>query len=352
MLPCARSAMAAWCGVPANPSSVHRAGQRARIAVEQAREAVARLVGARPAGVVFTSGATEANQLGIRGASGEGEVWCSAIEHPCVGDAVRRRGRPIRQLQVDRAGRIRLPDRVSRGDLLVVMAANHETGILQPVQEAGALAARCGAWLHVDAVQMAGRADLCGLLSVSGAHSVVLSSHKLGGPCGVGALVLRETNSFPSLWGGGHQERGLRAGTENVAGIVGFGAACAWRSEHGVIDGPRLAAQRAVLEAGLVALGARVLGDGPKLDNTCAVVFPGIAGETVVQALDLVGVCVSAGAACASGSVEPSPVLIAMGDPEPAGIVRFSLGSETTDEEVAAALTSVGEALQGLREWT
>jgi cysteine desulfurase len=339
----AREAMAPWWGVPANPSSVHRAGQRASMAVERAREQVAALVGADPAGVVFTSGATEANHLGIRGAARPGKaVWSSAIEHPCVRDAVRRCGAEPRALPVDAEGRIVLPDRVDEGDLLVVMAANHETGVVQPFAEAAVLAARCGAWLHVDAVQAAGRLPLWSVMVGEGPRSLVLSSHKIAGPPGVGALVLRDGGPFPALWGGGPQERGRRAGTMNVPGIVGFGAACA--AIH-----PDLAPLRDRLEAGLVARGARVIGGGRRLPNTSAVVFAGIPGETVVQALDLAGVCVSAGAACASGSVDPSPVLVAMGDPEPAGIVRFSLGAENTVGEIDAVLAALDAVLPALR---
>lgn len=336
----AKEAMAPWWGVPANPSSVHRAGQRASMAVERARDQVASLVGGVAAGVVFTSGATEANHLGIRGAVRPGKVvWSSQIEHPCVKDAARRSG-AVRTLPVDRNGRIELPDRVDEGDVLVVMAANHETGILQAWREAGVLARRCGAWLHVDAAQAAGRVPIWD--AMEHCHSLVLSSHKLGGPPGVGALILPDGRDFPSLWGGGPQERGRRAGSTNVPGIVGFGAACA-----AIHADP--AALRDRLEAGLVARGARVLGVGPRLPNTSAVVFPGVPGEAIVQALDLAGICVSAGAACASGSVDPSPVLLAMGDPEPAGIVRFSLGETSTEAEIDATLAALDEILPGLR---
>lgn len=342
-------AMRPWMGVPANPSSAHRLGQAAAAAVERARDDVAALVGADPRGVVFTSGATEANHLHLRGLGalvGDGAVAVSAIEHPSVHAAVARCGLRRLALDVDADGRITagaLPDDLR---VLVWMAANHETGVVQDLDAARALAARTGARLHVDASQAAGKIPV----DAQGIDGLVLSAHKLGGPVGVGALVLPTSAPFPALFAGA-QERGRRAGTVNVAGVVGFAAACAVARVERAARATRIAAARDRLEAALVAAGARVVGArSPRLPGTSCVVFPGLRGETVVQALDLAGFCVSSGAACASGSSEPSPVLRAMGDPEPAGAVRFSLGPGTTAAEVDAVVAALPEVARRLRE--
>lgn len=338
-----RDAMEPWWGRPANPASVHRAGQAAAVAVEQARAQVAALVGGNPAGVVFTGGATEANHLIIRGAASrlgaEQSIAVSAVEHPCVRGAAELTGLPVDVIGVDRDGAIRVADIPQRVGLVSVMAANHETGVIHDIAAVSARARETGAFVHVDAVQAAARLDM----DFSGVHAVVMSAHKMGGPPGVGCAVLTDGDPFPALLTGGAQERGRRAGTVNVAGVVGFGAACAValrdravRSDHS----ERLASR---LRAGLNALGARQIGWASRLHAVTCVVFPGVAGEAVVQALDLRGICVSHGAACSSGSLDPSPVLLAMADPDPRGGVRFSTGPSTTQADIDATLSALGE---------
>lgn len=350
LLPEAREAMAPWWGVPGNPASVHRAGQRAAVAVEEAREAVAALVGGRPEGVVFTSGATEANHAGVRGAARlrGGRVVASAVEHPCVLGAVgelERLGTPTGVVPVDAEGRVRAEAIPEDTAVLAVMVANHETGVIQPLGAVEARARALDAWWHADATQAAGRIPLA-----LPADSVALSAHKLGGPPGVGALVLRDGEPFPALLTGGSQERGRRAGTVNVPGVVGFAAACwaATRDLRARTETWEALSER--LRVRLAGLGARRVG-APEhlLPNTTCVVFPGIDGETLVQALDQRGICVSSGAACASGSLEPSPVLTAMGDPEPGGALRISLGPDSTSGDVDQLLAALPPVLAALR---
>ncbi len=343
-----RAAMEPWWGVPANPASAHRSGQRARSAVEAAREAVAALVGGSPAGVVFTGGATEANHAWYAGVVAQGvrHVAVAPIEHPCVLAAAGRvvqAGGHVCPLPVSPDGRILL-DVPAGIEALSVMAANHETGVLQPVEEAIGLAERRGMRLHVDASQAAGRVPL----ALGRAEAVVLSSHKLGGPGGVGALVLRDGEPFPPLLAGGGQERGRRAGTVFTAGVVGFGTACSLALERLTERQRRQRRLTGVLRVGLRGLGARIVG-AEALPNTTACVFPGVRGELLVQALDLEGICVSSGAACSSGSLEPSAVLTAMGDPEPEGVVRISIGPETKQAELDVLLETLPRCLSGIR---
>ncbi len=342
LLPEVATAMEPWLGSPANPASVHRLGQAAAVAVERARHQVAALLDRDPAGIVFTSGATEANHHALWGLAqlGARTVGVSAIEHPCVEAAVDRSGlRPV-PLSVGSEGRIDLTSATEPVDLWVCMAANHETGVVQDVDAAIARGPT-----HVDATQGAGRVPL----TLGKARTVALSSHKLGGPGGMGALSLTDGGPFPAWLGGGSQERGRRAGTVYVAGVVGFGAACelAVSHLHARVARWRELTQR--LDMALSALGARSVGSDPRLPNTRCVVFSGIAGESVVQGLDLAGIAVSSGAACASGSVEPSPVLAAMGDPEPDGAVRVSLGPGTTWADLDALLTALPPVLSAWR---
>lgn len=343
LLPEVREAMEPWLGVPANPSSAHRLGQRAAVAVEEAREQVAALLGRPAAGIVFTSGATEANHMALRGLP-SGRVALSGIEHPSVRGALAHRRDLVQELlPVGASGVIQL-DGLGPVDALVVMAANHETGVIQDLEAARASAP--SAHLHVDATQAAGRIPL----RLEVADTVVISSHKLGGPGGMGCLSLPDGEIYPPLLGGGTQERGRRAGTVPTAAVVGFGAAC--RLARATLEARRARWQRQSdrLREGLLGLGARLVGDRERLlPNTTCVVFPGIAGETLVQALDLAGICASSGAACASGSTEPSPVLTAMGDPEPAGGLRLSLGPRSEDTDVDALLAVLPAILEGLR---
>lgn len=344
LLPEVRDAMAPWFGVPANPSSVHTSGRAAAAALDRARADVAALLGRDPAGIVFGSGATEANHTGIRGMATRGarRFAAAAIEHPSVHGALA--GLAVHRLPTGSDGVVSLADLPEDTDVVVLMAANHETGVLQPVADAARWVRQRGRWLHVDATQAAGRCALDGL----DADAVTLSAHKLGGPVGIGALSLRSGEPFPALIGGGSQERGRRAGTVNVIGAIGFAAACrvamAARDERIA----RWAALSDELVSGLVALGARIVG-GPRIPSTTCTIVPGIRGDTLVQALDLQGFAVSSGAACASGSVAPSPVLTAMGEAEPAGGLRVSFGPETTPDDVAAFLRTLSRVLPTIR---
>lgn len=331
----AMSAALTQCG---NPSSVHRWGRAARQTLERARVAVAALVTAQPDAVVFVSGGTEANHLALLGAGRE-RVLVSAIEH----DSVRRAVPSAEQIPVDRNGVVLLEELEvmlaadPRPAIVSVMLANNETGVVQPVAAVAALARAHGALFHCDAVQASGKMaiDIGGI----GADFLTLSAHKLGGPPGIGALVVRDGLDFSPLLRGGGQEHGRRAGTENLVGTAGFAAAAAAATEQiAVYD--RVRALRDVLETAITKLApdAVVLGAvAPRLPNTSAIAMPGVAAETQVIALDLDGVMVSAGAACSSGKVGPSHVLEAMGvRPDLAkSTIRVSLGWTTTEADVA-----------------
>lgn len=338
----AKAAMRAVLEDPgANPSSVHRDGRRARNLVETARRAVAALLGASAEDVVLTSGGTEANHHAIRGhinATSRGAVR-AAIEHPSVVAATGLTGRTV---AVDPSGRIDLADLDDAlGDpayaVVAVAAVNHELGTIQDLAAIAARARAAGARLHVDAVQAAGKLPLPPLTAL--ADTLAISAHKLGGPPGVGAVWIRPGTGLAfETEPGGHQERGRRGGTENVLGIVGFGAAAAAADPAAW---PRVAALGARLEAGLVALGARIHGAGaPRIGGTINAGFPGVLGEAVVIALDLAGVSASTGAACTSGTVAPSPVLLALGlaEAEARQAVRFSLGRTNTEAEIDRVL--------------
>ena len=320
---------------PGNASSVHGSGRAARLALERARAAVAALVGARPDAVLFTSGGTEANNQAL--ASVRGPCLVSAIEH----DSVLQAAPDALRLPVDAQGRLdldRLGERVAaiRPALISVMLANNETGVLQPVGEVVALARRHGILVHSDAVQAAGKVTLdAGALGVD---FLSLSAHKLGGPQGVGALVLGAGIEPAALLRGGSQERRRRAGTENLPGIVGFGRAAELALEDTGFAA-RTAALRDRLEAGVraVAPGARIYGAGAlRLPTTSCLAMPGVGNETQLIALDLAGIHVSTGSACSSGKVGPSHVLAAMGvaPAEAASAIRVSLGWASTEADV------------------
>lgn len=345
LLPEVRAAMEPWWGVPANPASAHRAGQRAAMAVDRAREEVARLVGGVPEGVVFTSGATEANHAWFHAAraAGASRVAVSAVEHPCVHAATA--GFPdVVPIPVDACGTAVLDGLPGDLDGVSLMAVNHETGAIQPVD---ALRTRSG-WLHVDASAAAGRVPL----DLGHADAVVLSAHKLGGPVGIGALVLRHGGPLAPLLGGGSQERGRRAGTVNVAGAVGFAHAARLALDELDARRARWTTQKERLVRALTSVGARRPAEAGRLGCSPSVVlavFDGIPADVLVMALDLRGICVSAGAACASGSAEPSPVLRAMGDPSPRSGLRVSLGPRTTDAEVDAFVAALPAVVSALR---
>ncbi len=348
----AKAAMAAAWELPGNPSSVHAEGRQARRLVEDARAAVAAAVGAVPRNVVFTSGGTEANALalspGLRGGSGAPlqRLLVSAVEHPSVMAGGRFVHGAISKIAVSRSGIVGLDDlrvRLAAGPpaLVSIMAANNETGALQPIHEAAQIVHEAGGLLHVDAIQALGKIPLN--IKEIGADLLTLSGHKIGGPKGVGALVIVEgvLGVEPLLRGGG-QERGHRAGTENVAGISGFGAAVKAAMGAMEADRPRLEALRGRLEAGLRQTPGAIIfaEDAPRLPNTTLFTVPGLRAETAVIGFDLEGVAVSSGSACSSGKVQPSHVLEAMGfGPDVAqGAVRLSLGWSTTETDVESAL--------------
>ncbi len=323
LCPTARAAMIAALDDFGNPSSLHAEGRRVRDAVERARAEVARTIGARREEIVFTSGGSEANNLALRLRR---RVVTSAIEHPSVSAAQAVR------VRVDGDGRVDLDElaRAIDGDTLVsVQLANHEIGVVQELAAIVAVARQRGALVHSDAVQALGK--LAVDVRALGVDALSLSAHKIGGPKGVGALFVRDGLDVDALVRGGHQERGRRAGTENVVGIVGFAAACA-----ALLSASSELRDR--FERGARELGARVAGQGaPRVPTTSYVAFDGVEGELLMQALDLEGVAVSTGAACSSGSIERSPVLTAIDFPD--GIrVSFGRGNSTDDVDRLLAL--------------
>jgi cysteine desulfurase len=348
----ARAAMVATLDLTGNPSSVHAEGRRARALVEVARERVAALVGAKPAEVIFTSGATEANNWAL--AAGWGTIFVSDIEHDSVLAPARASGARIVRLPVSHQG-ITQTETVAGGvpghsgargrALVTLQMANNETGIIQPVAATAALAREHGVLVHTDAVQAAGRVPVD--FSALGVDLLSLSSHKIGGPKGVGALVVREGTEIPAFLTGGGQERRRRAGTENVAAIAGFGAAAS-AALADVKEAQRVAAQRDQLEDGLRRLTPEAVIIGQpvgRLPNTTCVAWPGKAAETLVIKLDLAGIAVSAGAACSSGKVGPSHVLAAMGLPTDMArsAVRISIGPTTSARDIRRLLRAWGE---------
>ena len=333
--PEARAALIAALEATGNPASVHAAGRAARRVLEGAREAVAARFGAPVAGVVFTSGGTEADALAVAGLGAGRRLIVGATEH----DAVRAAAPGAEVLPVDADGVAdlgTLARLLAEGPpaLVCLMAANNETGTLQPIAEAVALCRAHGALLHVDAAQAAGRVPV--RLDASGADSMALSAHKLGGPMGAGALLLRPGLDVPALIPGGGQERGRRGGTPALPAIAGFAAAAVAANDAGHLLPLREAVERAA-----VAAGATVLGGPARLPNTACLLLPGARAETQVIALDLAGVRVSAGSACSSGKVARSHVLAAMGLGEGAGeAIRVSLPWDATAADVEAFATA------------
>jgi cysteine desulfurase len=349
--PEARAAMEAAWEFSGNPSSVHAEGRQARRLVEDARAAVASALGAVPRNVVFTSGGTEANVSALSPGLRAGpnapvqRLLISAIEHASVLTGGRFAPDEVSKIAVIRDGVVDLEDlraRLASGPpaLVSIMVANNETGALQPIREAAQIVHEAGGLLHVDAIQAFGKIPLD--INVMGADLVTLSAHKIGGPKGVGALVLAEGVVAEPLLRGGGQERGHRAGTENVAGIAGFGAAVKAAMAGLQADSRRLEGLRRRLETGLRQAPEVVIfaEDAPRLPNTTLFTVPGLRAETAVIGFDLAGVAVSSGSACSSGKVQPSHVLEAMGfDPGLAqGAVRLSMGWSTTEADVDLAL--------------
>lgn len=344
----------------ANPSSVHADGSRARCAVEEARRDVAALLGCRPAEVVFTSGGTEANDLALRGAlrartAAPRRAITTAIEHASVLAALAAvDDLQVEHVAVDAAGRVRLDDleRLLAQPAAVVSVgwANNEIGTVQPIAAIAALCRRHGVPLHVDAVQAAGKIAL----DVAGIDLVSVSGHKLGAPKGIGALVVRAGAAWQSPMVGGGQERGRRGGTENVPGIVGFGAAARRRRARLAEEAARLQRLRDALWLQLQPIGGVVrhgaAGDDA-LPNTLHVRFAGVRGEALVAALDLAGIAVSAGSACAAGAAEPSHVLLALGLDAACARdgVRYSFGEGNGDDDVAAVAAATADAVGRIR---
>jgi cysteine desulfurase len=331
--PEARAALISALDAVGNPYSVHAAGRAARKLLEDARDVIAARFGARPADVIFTAGATEADAMALHGLGAGRRLIVGATEH----DAILSPAGEATHIPVDRDGIADLEalDRMlAEGPpaLVCLMAANNETGTIQPVAEAAAICHRHGALLHVDAVQAGGRMDVS--LSALGADSLALSSHKLGGPAGAGALLLAPAHTaLRPLVGGGGQERGRRGGTPAVAIIAGFAAASAVARDASALAPMRDAAERAAVAHGAIVAG----GNAPRLPNTTCLALPGVRADAQVIALDLAGVCVSAGSACASGKVASSHVLAAMGLGELAGqAIRVSLPWNATMADVEA----------------
>ncbi len=358
----------------ANAASIHTPGQRARAAVETAREQIAALIGARPQEIVFTSGGTESDNHAIfgvvgqaflpvsssRNANSSAHVITTAIEHEAVLNtcqALEKEGVSVTYLPTNRNGQIDMEElgRAIRPEtvLITIMHANNELGTVQPLEEIGRLAKEADVYFHTDAVQSAGKISIdvnklqVDLLSISG--------HKLYAPKGIGALYVRGGTRLRQLLYGGHHQRGFRPGTENVAGIVGLGKAAEIARKSLVEDAQRISALRDSLQQGLLhrVPQSRVNAvSAPRTPNTTNLVFPGVEGEALLIALDLKGLACSTGAACSSGAVEPSHVLTAIGlAPEEArASLRFSLGRHTTPADIDFALNVVPAAVIQLRE--
>lgn len=332
-----------------NPSSAHQSGRSARDAVERARDAVAELIGAERHEMVFTSGGTEGDNLAILGAAQarreqdprRKRVITSALEHPAVRGAaadLARLGFDVDFVSVGPAGEIdpRELERECADDtaLVSVQLANHELGNVYPVSELAAVAHAAGAWFHSDAVQAVGKIPVD--VRALGVDLLTLSAHKIYGPKGAGALFIRSGVEPRALLYGGHQERERRPGTENVPGVVGLGEAARLVGRHLADWSAHTARLRDRLEQAALAAGARRFGAAPRVPNTSNIGFAGVEGELLMINLDLEGVEVSTGAACTSGSIEPSPVILALGVPraEAATATRFSLGHDNSSSEI------------------
>jgi cysteine desulfurase len=354
-----------------NPSSLHSFGQRARGAIDEARAKVASLIGARDAEIVFTGSGTEADNMAIVGATLAGaaredgnerkDLVTSAIEHHAVLRSTKWLMRPehnVSLARVDDAGRIDLEDLESLIDhataLVSIMFANNETGVIQPIPEVVRIARAKGALVHTDAVQGLGKVPID--VKRLDVDLLTASAHKIHGPKGTGALYVRSGTRMTALIRGGSQERNRRAGTENVAGIVGFGRAAELAQSRLAEDAKRVRDLRNCLEIALIEAGnGTVFRNGPaegRICSTTSLSFERVSGEDLLIALDLAGFAVSTGAACAAGSPEPSHVLKAMGLSRDRvnGSIRFSLGRGTTQEEIDLAVEAVGAAVARLRK--
>jgi cysteine desulfurase len=366
LLPAAREAMVAALDLIGNPSSIHAEGRMARRAIENSRTAVAALMGVRVRDVVFTSGGTEAANLLLTPSLGDGglpveRLFVCAGEHACVLQGHRFAAAQVEVVPTTAEGTIDLtalsamvaaaaPARV----MLALQAANNETGVIQPVREASAIVHAAGGLVVCDAVQAAGRIDISP--EKLGVDAIFMSAHKIGGPKGVAALAFANTRLHigQALVRGGGQERGVRAGTENVAAIAGFGAAAEWAASHRETEMERLAALRNALEASVGAAFPDVVifGRGTeRLAQTSSLAVPGVPAETLLIALDLGGVAVSSGSACSSGKVQPSHVLAAMGiDLDLAkGALRVSFGWASGEKDVQVFCETFEKSVRSIR---
>ena len=345
-----------------NASSIHHHGQETRAAVENARESVAQLLGCSASEIVFTSGGTEGDNLAISGLVAAGDhVITSSIEHHAALHACKHleeAGCEVTVLPVNGRSLVDPADvkRALRPNtkLISIMMANNETGVLQPVEEIAKIAAEAGVLFHTDAVQAAGKVPID--VKRIGCHALTISGHKIHAPQGTGALFVKKGTQLRPMFHGGRHERSRRAGTENVAGIVGLGKAAQIASNAFARgDEKKMAAMRDRLQQGILAQvdEASVNGDGAaRVPNTANIRFDHIEGEALVIALDLKGLAVSTGAACSSGAIAPSHVLVAMGlRPDQArASIRFSLGKQTVEEDIDVALSLVPETVARLRE--
>ena len=346
-----------------NASSIHSAGQRGRAAVDDARESVAALLGAKPSEIVFTCGGTEADNLALfgivaRGGQPRRHMITTAIEHHAVlnsAQALEKQGVDVTYVSAGHDGIVD-PDDIREAIrpetmLISVMLANNEIGTIQPIEEIGRIAAEEDVYFHCDAVQGAGKLALD--VNRLGVDLLSISAHKIYGPKGVGALYVRTGTELAPIFHGGHHERDRRPGTENVPGIVGLGKAAELAIKHLATDAARLAALRDKFESALLLIpGVHVNGDAHhRVPNTCNLSFEAAGGEALVIALDLQGIACSTGAACSSGAVEPSHVLTAIGlSPDQArSSLRFSLGRPTTAEEIEHAVEIIPAVVERLR---
>jgi len=348
-----------------NPSSIHAYGQAAKAVLDEARAAVARLIGAEPGEVVFTASGTEADNLALRGAaealepSSRRHIVTSGLEHEAVLTTCRalaRRGWSLTELRTGPDGIVTteaLEAAVTpETGLVAIMHANNEIGVIQPIAELAAIARRAGALFHTDAVQSVGKIPVS--VRSLGVDTLALSGHKFGGPKGTGALWVRRGVRLVASLTGGRQERNRRAGTENVPALAGLGVAADLAAARLPESGPRLRALRDELEAGTLASvpGTAVNGDRERrVPNTSSLSFDGIEAESLLIALDLEGIAVSTGSACSSGSLEPSHVLRAMGltETRARNSIRFSLGLATTADEIAAVVAVLPALVTKLR---
>ncbi len=358
LLPAVRDALVSALEMSGNPSSVHKEGRAVRAAIESARRDVAALVGAQASHVVFTSGATEAANLVLsplfkmgRASLNIGHLYVSAIEHPALREGGRFERSNVTEVPVTHQGLVDLTaleallvghDAVSGLPMVALMLVNNETGVIQPVEEAAKLVHAAGGLMVVDAVQAVGRIPVD--IEALGADFLIISSHKIGGPKGVGALISRGEVMMPKpLIHGGGQEKGHRSGTENTLGILGFGVAATEAAQRLDTESERLAGLRMQLENAMRAAAPDVIihgADVQRVANTTFFTIPGLKSETGQIAFDIEGVALSAGSACSSGKVGESHVLTAMGHDPKLGALRISLGHATTEDDIEKAITA------------